>query len=75
MYVLLHVAKLQFSTQCAPSLGAIAPRTGFRCLAREQHANIQECFEIKQTKLSGFARLMNKVSKLQLKRFQRLTLT
>lgn len=22
----------------------------------EQHANIQECFEIKQTKLSGFAR-------------------
>jgi len=63
----LLLRSYNFLHNARSSFGAIAPRTGFRCLAREQHANIQECSEIKQTKLSGFARLMNKVSKLQLK--------
>ena len=55
--------------------GFVAAADGARTAERLQHTNIEESPKIKETQLSGFARLINKVSKLQLKLFQRLTLT
>ena len=51
-----------------------ATHTPEACL-RKQHPQIQERAEIKQSELRSFARLIYKVTKLQLELFQLFTLT